>query len=767
MKLIIKIAAGIIALVVLVMIGLNLLISADAVRDRVAARVKEQTGRDLKVSGGTSLLFLPNPRIVITDASLTDPSGRPGAADISIGRLELDLNFAELLSRQLDAEQMRLVQPVLTVHLGNDTPGRQGNLDPQRPERHASLPPRFIAADLGGGELHDLRLNDVRIEDGTIRILYDAQGTERRVEHLNAQFSLPHVTDPLTAKGKLEWKGTPVDFDLTLATPADLRNGRQAKLDLGLSTDAVSGKFAGTVATRPDFTAEGELSAKSQSVPSLVSWLRAKSNALQSLGQGELTSHVSWKTGEVSFSQARFSLAHGTGEGQAVLTLKAPRPYLRAALAIDQLDLDPLLPAKPERPEPGADKEASGQPSAPAEPAPQTGSRWFTKPADSGVPAHAPQPNPAATPPSREQRSSADAQVPPSAPVAVFAPAAFDADVNLNVRETKLAGLTIGASAVSVGMRDGVLNATLGSMQLYGGQGQGKLSIDGSKPVPTFATELTLNGVQAAPLLADAANFKLLSGNANLSISLSGAGSSMSEVRTSVAGNANLSLSGGAIEGIDLTALIKSVGSGEMPTMEQSQGAKTEFSDLSGTFTIASGLARTTDLEMTSPLLKVTAKGTVDTIIGDINLLAEPQIVAGPQGKGGANDLAGLSIPLRIEGPLAHPSVRPELKGLFANPEQASKAVNQIGAVLQKKFKGKPVGEAIGKLLGGVKIGRESAGPGDSDPPPAPAGKKKPNAAAAPEAGASQQDQTEQDQNSSGDSEPDDETDPDLKEILR
>jgi hypothetical protein len=54
-------------------------------------------------------------------------------------------------------------------------------------------------------------------------------------------------------------------------------------------------------------------------------------------------------------------------------------------------------------------------------------------------------------------------------------------------------------------------------------------------------------------------------------------------------------------------------------------------------------------------------------------------------------------------------------------PEQASKTINQIGDVLQKKLKGKPVGEAIGRILGGVRIGndRGNGGGGQNAKPPA------------------------------------------------
>ena len=285
-------------------------------------------------------------------------------------------------------------------------------------------------------------------------------------------------------------------------------------------------------------------------------------------------------------------------------------------------------------------------------------------------------------------------------------PAAFDADVNINVRETK-ADMTIGPSSLGLSLRDGVLDATLGGMQLYDGQGSGKFRLDAAKPVPSFTGDFALDGVSAQPLLAAAAGFSLLAGRANLALQLTGDGGSGEEIKHSLSGNGSIDITDGAIEGINLTELIQGVGAGQMPDLEQGPGAKTQFSSFGGTFTIASGVAETHDLEMTSPLLKVTGRGTVDMVTSTLDFLTQPEIVAGPEGKGGANNLAGLSIPVRIEGPFEHPTIRPEIKGMFSSPEQASKTVNQIGDVLQKKLKGKPVGEAIGRILGGVRIGNE------------------------------------------------------------
>jgi AsmA protein len=760
MKLALGVAGAVAALLIVALIGINLLISADAVRDRVAARVKEQTGRELSVRGSTSLMLLPNPHIVITDASINDPSDKNGAADLAIDRLELDVTLAEMLSKRVDAERVVLIRPILTVKLAGGDAQRQGSLVPQG-RSYAAGDFNFISSAFADetGSQRDIRLNDVRIEDGTVRIVYDNQGTERRVEHIDAALSLPHITDPLTAKGKFDWKSKPVNFDLTLTSPGELRNAQAAKLELALGTDAVDATFDGTVLSRPSFVLEGELGAKSHSIPSLLAWMREAPDSASALGDGELQSHILWKDHAINFSKSRFALAHASGQGQAIVTLQSPRPYVRAALAIDNLDLNAFLPQSPAaKPEPVAAPPAETD----KQDAPEKS--WFSQPQPEAEPGAGKLTSEPASPPPSAAAPTPKIVEPkeptPKTQPGTLAPAAFDADVNLNIQQTKYARLTIGPSAIGLALKEGVLRATLGSMELYSGKASGTLIIDSSKPVPSFSGQFALENVAAQPFLADAADFKLLSGQAKVDLDIKGSGTTANEIKSNIAGRGSVAVANGAIEGVDLTAMIKSIGEGQMPNLEQGNGSKTEFSELGGSFTIASGLARSTDLQMTSPLLEVTGRGTVDVVLGNIDITAQPQIVAGPEGKGGANDLAGLTIPVRIEGPLANPSIQPEIKGLFSSPEQANKTVKQLGAILQKKFKGKPVGEAIGRMLGGVQIGpRAESGdaPSAEDGGAPQAKKQKPGAEAAPG-------EPEEEPQAPPEEE---EKDPDLKEILR
>jgi AsmA protein len=751
MKLLLMIGAGVVAVAVVALIAVNLLISADAVRDRVAARIKEQTGRELTVNGTTSLMFTPGPHIVITDAAFTDPEARAGTADFSVARLVLDLDLTGLLTRQVEAKRVVLERPVLTVRLGSDD---RADAPAKRKE-----PGVGVAKPAGDQPQRDVKLQDVRIEDGTVLIAYDDKGTERRIEHIAANLSLPTITDPLTGTGKLDWKDQTVDFSFELTSPADLRQSRPARLVLAIDTPAIAARFDGNVSTRPKLSGEGQLSAKAHSIPSLLAWMREKPPSATAIGDGELASHLAWKDDEITFSAARFALEHASGQGEAVVTLQSPRPHIRAALALDNLDLNPFLSSASGKTADAGAKPQAAESAAPSAP-PQAETDMPRQVPEQGAAPSAPETAPA--PPSSEADAAPPPQATPVAPVPapVASPASVDADVNLNVRKTRVGHLDLGPSSLGLVFRDGVLNATLGGMELYDGHASGKLVLDASKPVPSFTGDFRLDGVQAKTLLSDAAQFSLLEGHTKLSLQIGGAGTSAEEIKSSLAGQGSVAMSDGSVEGVDITGFISSLGSGQIPELRQGPGAKTAFTDLGGSFTIKNGIAETNNLKMTSPLLQVTAAGTVNLTQGSLDILAHPEIVAGPEGKGGANDLAGLSVPVRIEGPLDHPTIKPEIKGMFANPEQASKTVKQIGDALQKKFKGKPVGEAIGRFLGNVQIVPRGGGSAEGDgAPPAsqkqPGKGKTPQAEPTPEAGATEQ----------GDSnEPDD---PDLDRILR
>ncbi|ODA66380.1 putative assembly protein [Methyloligella halotolerans] len=695
MKLFLKILGGLFSVIVLVLIAANIFVSPEAIQSRVAERIKQQTGRELIVNGEASLTFLPNPEMVLTDTTLRDPGTDSTAIDLHVSRLEVTLDLFELISQRVDARYVLFEKPLITVRPGSAQTAPQQRSEGSVPEktRRASLPapqePRFAKGSMalaatGDDDTSDVRLREVEIEDGTVRILDEEGQVNREIEHINASLQMPHIDEPLRSTGDFQLKGKTLNYDLTLTSAGALRAGRQADVALVLSSDAFKGQFEGAVVPEPEPSASGVFKGTASSFKDVIAWTPDGGQPAKPVIPGEISSQVKWSFAGATLSNLAFQLGDTKGRGQAALHLDSPKPHLRAALAIELLNVTPFLPqggsagrqAAPKRPAPEPIvNQSGGQPSG--------GGNAFPN----DFPETPPQDDPAAAmQPGATQPKE---------------PSPIDADVNVNVRQTRVDNITIGPSALSFAFRDGVLTANLGGMQLYGGEGRGKLIIDQNPAVPVFSANLNLDRVDAKPFLTDAAEFDRLSGKIKVIFKLNGKGQEAEAIKSSLTGNGNILVSQGAVEGIDITGILAQVNQGQLPKVK---GGSTKFDSLGGSFTMRKGIAQTNNFQLVSQYLKVGAKGTVDIPSGTMDILANPELVAAPEGMGDAKDLVGLTIPIRIQGPFENPTYRPEVAGLFNNPEAASKTINKLGDVIQKKFKDKPVGDALGRFLGGVKI---------------------------------------------------------------
>ncbi|MDQ7014875.1 MAG: AsmA-like C-terminal region-containing protein, partial [Gammaproteobacteria bacterium] len=69
--------------------------------------------------------------------------------------------------------------------------------------------------------------------------------------------------------------------------------------------------------------------------------------------------------------------------------------------------------------------------------------------------------------------------------------------------------------------------------------------------------------------------------------------------------------------------------------------------------TIKSGVVSSNDLDLRSPLLRVSGKGNANLVNNQLDYTAEIKITSSTSGQGGksSNDLAGLNIPIRASGP--------------------------------------------------------------------------------------------------------------------
>ncbi|HIJ64004.1 MAG TPA: AsmA-like C-terminal region-containing protein, partial [Rhodospirillaceae bacterium] len=248
---------------------------------------------------------------------------------------------------------------------------------------------------------------------------------------------------------------------------------------------------------------------------------------------------------------------------------------------------------------------------------------------------------------------------------------AADADLTMKSGGIKIRKIEIGKSQLGVALHGGKLAVDLAGMELYKGQGKGRLSIDGSQPGAGIDADFSLKGLQAQPFLAAAAGFERLDGTANADLQVAGRGRSQRQIVSSLGGKGAVSFLNGSIRGINLAAMLRNV---TTAFSETGGDQKTDFAELGGTFTIASGVVSNQDLSLKAPLLRVAGAGTVDLPKRTTTYRVEPKVAATTEGQGGKQDVGGLSVPVIIEGPWNNLSYRPDLAGMVkGNVGQAVK----------------------------------------------------------------------------------------------
>lgn len=212
------------------------------------------------------------------------------------------------------------------------------------------------------------------------------------------------------------------------------------------------------------------------------------------------------------------------------------------------------------------------------------------------------------------------------------------------------------------------------ALNLYEGSTSGSLSLNANGNV--VALKQTLTGVSINPLMKDLVNKDLLEGRGNVVLDVSTRGDTVGAMKKALAGTAALALKDGAIKGINLAQTLRDVKAklGQADATKQANASqKTDFSELTGSFKIANGVARNDDLVMKSPFIRLGGSGDVDVGAGQMNYLAKATLVASGEGQGGkdAAQLRGLTVPVRVSGPFEALSYKLELGALL---EDATKA---------------------------------------------------------------------------------------------
>jgi AsmA protein len=262
----------------------------------------------------------------------------------------------------------------------------------------------------------------------------------------------------------------------------------------------------------------------------------------------------------------------------------------------------------------------------------------------------------------KEQKSTASASAPKpgnasrwsDAPIRLDGLARANADLQFSIGSLTLPKTTLKDINASLRLQGGNLQLATNPVNAYGGTLQLSLSVN---TAGVMNINFTAAKAQAEPLLHDFASYDRVSGVVDLKTALNASGTSQRALINSLAGSGSVAFRDGKLKGVNLAAMLRNPGKGVSGSDEEG----TDFSELSGTFTVARGIVTTNDFKMNSPLLRVTGAGTADLPNWQEHFLLKPMLVASLQGQDG-KDAAGIVVPVDVEGTLDHPHYQPDLK---------------------------------------------------------------------------------------------------------
>lgn len=273
--------------------------------------------------------------------------------------------------------------------------------------------------------------------------------------------------------------------------------------------------------------------------------------------------------------------------------------------------------------------------------------------------------------------------------------------------KSKLAGdLTASIAARKADLRfDGTVDG-----HAIGGTLGAEVAGTESAKMPVLRADLKARNVDIARVIARFSPSDLLTGKGDLDLKVTTRGDTAAALTQALNGEGAVALRDGAVKGLDINSSIRDVRATVRKALGKETGTtvrskKTDFSEMLATFTLRDGVLDNRDLSLKSPLLRVAGAGTVDLVKGELDYGVKASVVATREGQGGAerSQLAGITVPVKLFGPLAAPQYNIDFAAMLT-PETVQKALSDPRAAREAvKETTRDVREQVKSLKEGVK----------------------------------------------------------------
>ncbi|RIA47507.1 AsmA family protein [Dichotomicrobium thermohalophilum] len=609
------------------------LVPASTVKGELAAYVKQATGRQLVIAGDGHFQVLPSTGVTFERIQLSGPDGDSQRPFLRAETVTAELNVMSLMGGGITFDALTLDNAI--IDLRTDA---AGNVNWEFGAARQPVEIAYAAPALAAPAR--VRIRRVSLRNSTIR--YHTPDGRVPVEMTDADLAvrMPAPGEAATLRGAFSVRGRQIEVDATLETPQKLGFGERAKL-----TAALSGTFAelgldGYVT--PERTVTGALRADTDRPAELFAL--AGGNAAPMLERVALQAQLDTGADDIRLSGLTATFDEMTARGDLAVAMDGARPALSGQLDFDKLNLDAFR----------------------LQPVPRDAARAQ----DPGLwSAHA-----APEDDIRLDLSELDA---------------LDADLTLTAKTLTRKALAARDAIVRARLSGGTLRLDLSRLNLYDGSAIGAAEVSAHQGVPVISAMLDVQDVDALPLFRDVSSFDWLSGKLNGRVRLASGGPTLDELRARLQGEADMALRNGALEGLDLPAILGRLQSGDISEFHRREGEETQFVRLDASWTIRKGVARTDDLQLEGPFVSADGNGEVDVRHEKIDLKLRPRVT--PRASNGQTAEA-VELPIRIQGDWTDPAILPDIEEVLKDPEKSLGAAKNFGKAVEE-FTGGEVSE--------------------------------------------------------------------------
>ena len=599
-----------------VVIALPKIVSIEKIEAQAKEKFKAATGRDLAY-GKMRFTLWPNIGLRIHDVAISNPAWAKNKSLLTLGEMDVSLAVAPLLKKQIEVKKFILKKPVIALEKGQDG----------KTSWAFDIPSGAAAKKSEGGvgaEDFSVTLGEFSISDGVLTFADVAAGKTYQIDDIDISLIMPTLESPLSLDGGFIHNQKRVNIVLGLDRPIELAQGNSSKGSLKVKTEdliaALDGEFSSS-----SIMYKGGTEATILSLRRLLAWVGGTPEESLPVSKVTFKSSTELTSDALKLSGASLELDEIKAGGELNVGFAGTRPDIFGRLSVDKINLDK-----------------------------------FIKPGEGGSAASS-----AAPQPSQEgwDDTAIDFSVLKS----------LNADLILQTQGFSVKGVDVGASNLTIKIKDGNLQFSSSEAELFDGKFQSDLNLNTSSSNPTMSFKFDMTNVQAKPVLTNFANFTKLSGTADADISVTSSGKSQKEIIRALNGSGKVMFRDGALEGIDMVNIAKMIQS-KLDNMGVGEG-KTDFVELGGTFTIVKGIATNNDLRMRGPLLQVTGGGNIDLPLKSVDYRVTPVLTA----SSAADSASGISVPVDIKGPFSNIKVKPDyaavIKNAIQNPEELKKTL--------------------------------------------------------------------------------------------